>query len=289
MASEPRRRPPQQRRPAQRRRRRRTRGRSDLGARILAALPAIAFAIFITAEGGLIFAIGLFIVGAFCMAELYKLMGRAHPVPLAGYLALIGLLLAAHYGDQFQILLVYVASVPLTFLLALANPRRENISWGIAATLLGITWIGLALAHAVLLRQLHHGGALVVSVLIGTFVGDTCAYLGGRAWGSRPLAPRISPNKTWEGLIAGIVGGTLAFWGFEVAYQQYTRGTNALIIGLAVALAAPLGDLFESLIKRDLDVKDTGTLFGPHGGALDRLDAVFFTAVTGYYVALAVL
>jgi phosphatidate cytidylyltransferase len=285
MASQPRRRPPPQRRP----RRRRRRGRSDLGARIIVALPAIAFAGFITAEGGLVFAIGLFLVGALCMAELYKLMGRAHPVPLAGYLALLGLLLAAHYGDQFQILLVYVASVPVTFLLALASPHRENISWGIAATLLGITWIGLALAHAVLLRQLPHGGALVLSVLIGTFVGDTCAYLGGRAWGSRPLAPRISPNKTVEGLIAGIVGGTLAFWGFEVAYQQYTRGTNALIIGLAVALAAPVGDLFESLVKRDLDVKDTGRVFGAHGGALDRLDAVFFTAVTGYYVALAVL
>ena len=285
MASQPRRRPPPQRRPPRRRRR----GRSDLGARIIAALPAIAFAIFITAEGGLVFALGLFAIGALCMAELYKLMGRAHPVPLAGYLALLGLLLAAHFGDQFQILLVYVASVPVTFLLAVASPHRENASWGIAATLLGITWIGLALSHAVLLRQLPHGGALVVDVLIGTFVGDTCAYLGGRAWGSRPLAPRISPNKTVEGLVAGIIGGTLAFWGFEVAYQQYTRGTHALIIGLAVALAAPVGDLFESFVKRDLDVKDTGKVFGPHGGALDRLDAVFFTAVTGYYVALAVL
>ena len=235
------------------------------------------------------FTLGLFAIGALCMAELYKLMGRAHPVPLAGYLALLGLLLAAHFGDQFQILLVYVASVPVTFLLAVASPHRENASWGIAATLLGITWIGLALSHAVLLRQLPHGGALVVDVLIGTFVGDTCAYLGGRAWGSRPLAPRISPNKTVEGLVAGIIGGTLAFWGFEVAYQQYTRGTHALIIGLAVALAAPVGDLFESFVKRDLDVKDTGRVFGPHGGALDRLDAVFFTAVTGYYVALAVL
>lgn len=285
MASQPRRRPPAQRRPPRRRRR----GRSDLTARIVAALPAIAFAIFITAEGGLVFALGLFVVGMLCMAELYKLMGRAHPVPLAGYMALLGLLLAAHLGDQFQILLVYVASVPLTFLFALANPRRENVAWGIAATLLGITWIGLALSHAVLLRELPHGGALVVDVLIGTFVGDTCAYLGGRAWGQRPLAPRISPNKTVEGLVVGIIGGTLAFWGFEVAYQQYTRGTHALIIGLAVALAAPLGDLFESLIKRDLDVKDSGKVFGPHGGALDRLDAVLFTAVTGYYVALALL
>jgi phosphatidate cytidylyltransferase len=286
MASEPRRRPPADRRPPPRRRRRR--GGSDLGARLLAAAPAIAFAVFITAEGGLVFALGLFIVGALAMAELYQLMQQARPVPLAGYLALLGLLLAAHYGDQFQILLVLVASLPATFFLAVMRPRRENVSWGIAATMLGIVWIGLALAHAVLLRQLDHGGALVVDVLIGTFVGDTCAYFGGRAWGQRPLAPRISPNKTVEGLLAGIVGGTLAFWGFEVAYQQFMQGKYALIIGFAVAIAAPVGDLFESLIKRDLHVKDSGRVFGAHGGALDRLDAVFFTAVTAYYVTLAV-
>jgi phosphatidate cytidylyltransferase len=285
MASPRRRRPPSKRRPPRRRRR----GRSDLVARLVVAAPAIAFAIFITAQGGLVFAVGLLVVGMLAMAELYRLMARANPVPLAGYLALLALLLAAHYGDQFQIVLVLVASLPLTFVLALAKPDRENISWGMAATLLGIVWIGLALAHAVLLRQLPHGGALVVDVLVGTFVGDTCAYFGGRAWGQRPLAPRISPNKTVEGLVVGIVGGTLAFWGFEVAYQQFMRGSHALILGLAVALAAPLGDLFESLIKRDLNVKDSGKAFGAHGGALDRLDAVFFTAVTAYYVALALL
>jgi phosphatidate cytidylyltransferase len=254
---------------------------------VLAALPAIAFVILITARGGLVFVAGLFVVGMVCLAELYKLMGRARPVPLAGYIALLGLLLAAHYGDQFQILLVFVAAVPLTFFLAVARPRRENVAWGISATLFGITWIALALSHAVLLRELPHGGALVVDVLIGTFVGDTCAYIGGRAWGQRPLAPRISPNKTVEGLLVGILGGTLAFWGFHVAYQDaFLGGVHALVMGFAISIAAPVGDLFESLIKRDLDVKDTGTIFGPHGGALDRLDAVFFTAVTGYYMAL---
>jgi phosphatidate cytidylyltransferase len=287
MASQPRRRPEPQRRPSRRRRRR---GRSDLGARIIAALPAIAFVILITAKGGLVFVAGLFIVGAVCMAELFNLMKRGQPVPLAGYLALLGLLLAAHYGDQFQILLVFVGSIPVIFVLALARRDRENVSWGISATLLGIAWIGLALSHAVLLRQLPHGGALVVDVLIGTFVGDTCAYLGGRAWGQRPLAPRISPNKTVEGLVIGIIGGALALWGFQVAYQDaFLGGPNALILGFAVAFAAPVGDLFESLIKRDLDVKDTGKVFGPHGGALDRLDAVFFTAVTAYYVTLALM
>ena len=89
----------------------------------------------------------------------------------------------------------------------------------------------------------------------------TAAYFGGRLYGRRPLAPRISPNKTVEGLVAGVLGGTLAFW-FAGLYQDWLSGPDALLIGLAVALAAPVGDLFESLVKRDLAVKDTGSFFG---------------------------
>jgi phosphatidate cytidylyltransferase len=254
---------------------------------VLIALPGIAFAAVIVAYGGLVFTLGLFVVGMVSLAEVYRLTARVRPVSLAGYLALLGVLLAARYGGQFQILLVLMCSVPAMFILALARQRREHVAWGFAATIFGIVWIALALAHGVLLRDLPHGGGLVVDVLIGTFVADTAAYFGGRAWGSRPLAPRISPNKTVEGLITGVIGGTLAFWGFQVAYQQFMPGTHALIIGLSVALAAPFGDLFESLIKRDLDVKDSGRVFGAHGGALDRLDAVFFTVVTAYYVVVA--
>ncbi|HEX4759353.1 MAG TPA: CDP-archaeol synthase, partial [Thermoleophilaceae bacterium] len=113
------------------------------------------------------------------------------------------------------------------------------------------------------------------------------AYFGGRTWGTRALAPRISPGKTVEGLITGVLAGTGAVV-LASLYQDWFSATEAIALGICVSLAAPLGDLFESLIKRDLEVKDTGTLFGPHGGVLDRLDAVFFTAVTAYYVTLAV-
>jgi phosphatidate cytidylyltransferase len=269
--------------------RRRRRRRSDLGPRVLAALPAIAFAIFIVAEGGLVFALGLVALGVLALAELYRMMGQARPASVAGFLSLAGVVLAANYGDQFQILLALVIAVPVTFFFTLLRPRRENASWAMAVVLFGVLWIGLAFAHAVLLRKLDHGGALVVDVLIGTFVGDTCAYFGGRAWGRTPLAPRVSPNKTLEGLLTGIVGGTLAFWLFAISYQDWFPGADALLIGFCVALAAPVGDLFESLVKRDLSVKDTGRFFGAHGGVLDRLDAVFFTAVTAYYVTVAVL
>jgi phosphatidate cytidylyltransferase len=163
------------------------------------------------------------------------------------------------------------------------------VAWGLAVTIFGIVWIAVPLAHAVMLRGLPNGGGLVVDVLIGTFIGDTCAYLGGRAWGRRPLAPLISPNKTFEGLLAGVIGGTAAFWLFAVGYQDWFDELDALIMGLCVALAAPIGDLFESFVKRDLATKDTGTFFGPHGGVLDRIDAVLFSAVVGYYVATLLL
>src|SRR3954454_4094465 len=263
---------------------------NDTAARLLAAIPAIVFAIFIVSQGGLVFALGVIVLGILAQAELYTMMARVRPPSLAGFLTLVALVLAALYGGKSQVMLVLVLSVPLTFFLALARPKRENVSWAMAVTFLGIMWIGLAVAHAVFLREMDHGGGLVLDVLIGTFIGDTAAYFGGRAWGRRPIAPRLSPNKTLEGLIAGVIGGTLAFWLFAVAYQhEWFKGPDALLIGFVVALVGPIGDLFESAIKRDLDVKDTGRFFGAHGGVLDRVDAVLFTLVAGYYMAQAVL
>jgi phosphatidate cytidylyltransferase len=241
-------------------------------------------------QGGIVFTIGVLALAIVAMVELFQMMERVRPAALAGFIAAAGLCFAALYGDHYQVLLVLVASVPLTFALSLLRPRREHIAWAMGAVMLGVVWIGLPFAHAILLRRLEHGGGILLDVLIGTFLGDTCAYFAGRTWGSRPLAPRISPNKTLEGLIGGIVGGTFFFWLFAVAYQHdWFRGPDALLIGFCVALAGPVGDLFESALKRDLDVKDTGRFFGAHGGVLDRLDAVLFTVVVAYYVSRAVL
>ena len=158
-----------------------------------------------------------------------------------------------------------------------------------AITLLGTLWIGLAIAHAILLRELPHGDGIIVDVLVGTFIGDTAAYLGGRAFGTRPLAPRISPNKTVEGLVFGIVGRGARRLVRRALPGLAGRLERAAARRSASAIAAPIGDLFESKVKRDAGTKDAGTLFGAHGGALDRLDAAFFTLVAGYYVWLALL
>ena len=271
---------------AARRERPQRRQRSDLAARVLAAIPAIAFAILIVTQGGLVFALGLFGLGVVALTELYKLMERVRPVNIAGFIALAGLLGAALYGEPKHVLMVLVGAFPVVFFFSFFRPRRPNVSWAIAATLFGVFWIGLAMVHAIFLRELPEGQGLLIDVLVGTFLGDTAAYFGGRLYGRRPLAPSISPKKTVEGLIAGVLGGTAAFW-FAGLYQDWLSGPDALLIGFLVAITAPVGDLFESMIKRDLEVKDTGRLFGAHGGVLDRLDAVFFTVVVGYYAAVA--
>ena len=264
------------------------RQRSDLGARILVAIPAVAFAIVIIWQGGWVFAAGIALVALVCVHELSVMLARARPVRLAAMIAMLGLVAAGTAGHERQVLLALVATLPLTFALALAMPQRERVTASISATMLIIVWVGMGVAHAALLRGLDHGGALVLMVLLGTFVGDTFAYLGGRAFGRRKLAPAISPNKTVEGLACGIVVGTLVVFYWSQTYDgNWISSTDGLLLGLTAVLAAPVGDLFESLIKRDMGTKDTGTLFGPHGGALDRVDAALFALVAGYYVWLA--
>ncbi len=268
---------------------RRRRGRpADLGARVWIAIPAVAYALVIISLGGTVFAAGILLLGFVCVHELFRMYEGLRPVRLAGFIGLAGLAAAANWGGEHQVLLAVVAFFPVMFLLGLAMPERPEVPLtdGMMITLLGTLWVGLALAHAVLLRELPHGGGLVLAVLLGTFVGDTAAYLGGRALGTRPLAARISPSKTVEGLACGIVGAALAVWWYGLS-SEWMGGVKGIVLGVVVGVLAPLGDLFESKIKRDAGTKDAGTLFGAHGGALDRLDAAFFTLVGAYYVWLA--
>jgi phosphatidate cytidylyltransferase len=270
------------------RRERRRNQASDLGARVWIAVPAAVYAIGIIVAGGWVFALGIMVLGLVCLHELFRLYEGVRPVRLAAFLGLIGFTAAAHFGGEHQVLLATVAQFPLVFLLGLAMPERAEapLTGAMAITFLGVFWIGLAVAHAVLLRDSPHGDGIVVDVLIGTFIGDTAAYLGGRAFGTRRLAPRVSPNKTVEGLLFGVIGATLAVWCAGL-YQDWLAGWEALVLGAVVGVVAPIGDLFESKVKRDAQAKDSGTLFGAHGGALDRLDAALFTLVAGYYVWLA--
>jgi phosphatidate cytidylyltransferase len=278
----PRPRPP--RKPSRRRRGGGVRG--ETAKRILVAIPWIAFAIAIVVAGGVYFALAMIGISVLCLREYHAMTEDLRPIDRAAYVAVPALVVAAYFGTAFNVLLVLAASFPVIFAFGIDRRYRDGIVGSMGVTLLGIVWIGIPLVHAVLLRDLpDHGAALMVDVLVGTFAADTGAYATGRMFGSHRIAPTLSPNKTLEGLVGGFLIGTMAFW-FAGLYQNWLSGVDALIIGAAVAAIAPVGDLFESMLKRDLGKKDTGTLFGPHGGILDRLDAVFFTIVVGYYLSV---
>jgi phosphatidate cytidylyltransferase len=261
-------------------------GGSELTARIVVAIPAVTFASTIIALGGIWFTLAVIALGIVCLGELFDLYADIEPVRFAGFLGLVGVIVAAYAGNDLHVLLATMAVLPVLFAITLTQQRTGTL--GMALTVFGVAWIGLSLAHGVLLRGLPHGGGILVDILVGTFVGDSGAYLGGRWFGRRPLAPRVSPNKTLEGLLIGMATAVLATW-LAGTYQDWLSGGEAILLGLGVAVAAPAGDLFESFVKRDAGTKDTGRLFGAHGGALDRLDAVMFTVVVGYYVWLALL
>jgi phosphatidate cytidylyltransferase len=261
--------------------------RAETLARILWALPWIVVAVTIVAVGGELFAAAMIVFSFIGLSELFRMTDTYRPLEIVAFAAAAGMIVAAYYGDQFQIILAGVAAFPVMFLVTAARGTIEGATRSMAMTAFGVLWIGIPFAYAVLLRELPlHGGALLIDVLVATFVADTSAYAVGRLIGRHPLAPDLSPNKTIEGMIGGFIGGTAGFW-FAGLYQDWLPGMDALLMGMVIAILAPIGDLFESLIKRDLGVKDSGHVFGPHGGLLDRLDAVLFTIVAGYYLSIA--
>jgi phosphatidate cytidylyltransferase len=260
---------------------------SGLAARVAVAIPAAAVAIGGDYLGGWVWAALMLVLGLTALHELYRLLVRWRPVPAVGFAAVIAMIIVARLIGQSDVLLVAVCALPVLFVILLMR-GSPGMTMAVAGTLLGIYWLAFAFAHAVLLRQLPHGGGVMLDVMIGTFLGDTGAYAGGRLFGHRPLAPQVSPHKTVEGLVCGMLVTVVAVLVMGLFQPWLTRG-DAIALGCAFAVLGPLGDLFESAIKRDADTKDAGSLFGAHGGALDRLDAVIFAVVAGYYIWRALL
>jgi phosphatidate cytidylyltransferase len=270
------------RRRAQRSRRRNS--MSDLGARLWVAVPAIAYAILIVAAGGAIFAAGIVLLGLICLHELFRMYDGLRPVRLAGFLGLIGLAAAAHFGGEHQVLLATVAFFPLLFLIGLAMPERSDapLTDAMALTVLGTLWVGLAIAHAILLRELPHGDGIVIDILVGTFLGDTAAYLGGRTLGDPPLALRVRPTRRSRGLAFGHRSAAARRL-VRRLYRNGLGGWKRSCLGVVVgARRAPArGPLRVEGQARRGD-RDAGTLFGRTAGALDRLDAALVLARAGY-------
>ncbi|MHB8760793.1 MAG: phosphatidate cytidylyltransferase [Coriobacteriia bacterium] len=154
-------------------------------------------------------------------------------------------------------------------------------------TLFGAVYIGFTLAHVVLIREFEAGTMLALTMIVSIWVNDSFAYVAGTALGRHRLAPRISPRKSWEGLVAGTVG-TTAVWTASTLLPGVDLPVGwRIAIGLAASLAAVIGDLAESRIKREVGVKDSGSLLPGHGGYLDRFDSFIMVAIVTHYMLFA--
>ena len=219
--------------------------------------------------------------------ELYVMARSLRPLVLAAYAGALATLLGAELGGAEWMLGGFMLTLLLAFLLYGIAETRQTATVTMSATILGVAWIGLGLGHLLLLRDVpEHGRLAVFTVLIAVFADDTAAYLIGRLVGRHKLAPSLSPGKTWEGFVAGTVAAiAVAF--FALYEQDFLTIPESIVLGAAVALAGAAGDLFESALKRDLEVKDSGQLLGGHGGMLDRIDSLLFAAVAAFYVVIA--
>jgi phosphatidate cytidylyltransferase len=197
-------------------------------------------------------------------------------------------LLEAHFNPDLLTPLLITSAIVLSLIGLLTRRQKEGTFSSWAWTIAGILYIGWLLSHLVALRGLNSGRNWVFLVLFVTWVSDTTAFLVGRRFGRHKLAPAISPSKTWEGTIGGICGGiavsTLFF--APTSFQLPLSSGQAILLGALTSILGQVGDLVESLLKRNLGVKDSGRLMPGHGGILDRIDSLIFAGIVVYYFAL---
>ncbi len=180
-------------------------------------------------------------------------------------------------GQAAGLTLLVVAAL----LRSLFDPRRRDVLGTVSRTVLLGAWLGGLASFAMLLRAMDGPIVLLATVIGATVAGDTAAYLVGSRLGRRPIAPSVSPNKTWEGLIGGLVGASLLA-ALVLPLDGSSSALRGAVVGGLVGLAGFLGDLLASMVKRDLGVKDLGRLLPGHGGVLDRVDALLLALPVGY-------
>ncbi|MGB8645794.1 MAG: phosphatidate cytidylyltransferase [Anaerolineae bacterium] len=253
-----------------------------LRTRILTALILIPLVVGTTLLGG--WWLFLLMGGGFilCGHEYFTMVraGGYRPERALGVVLVALLLLDAMLGWR-QAPLILVAAVVLPPAWEFRRTDHEGFLASWALTVLGVLYIGVLGSYLFTLRALPDGAALLGFTLMATWSSDGAAFGVGIAMGRRPFFHHISPKKTWEGAIGGVVGAAIAFGVLMSIY-----GFNPLLSfigGIGVGIAATVGDLTESLIKRQVAVKDSGSLLAGHGGVLDRLDSTFFAVVFAFY------
>lgn len=265
---------------------------ADFAVRVVSAVILVLIIVILLWWGEIPFTVGIALIALGGLWEFYSTFSRHGYKP--------AMLLSMAVGSAFPVIAFFVRDsqdlAPLALTLALYVPvlfawcifRRgsESPTTDISVSLLGVVMVGFCLAHFVLMLGLDPDIPWTVpfTIIVMVWISDAVAYLAGSAIGRHKMAPRISPGKSWEGFIAGTVAVFIAAYILHITVNR-----DWLSLGVAMELAAivcvfaPLGDLSESTVKRELGIKDMSSLIPGHGGIMDRFDSMFFTAAVSYY------
>jgi len=245
-----------------------------------------------------VFMVFFTIAGLLILGEAYRMSrpNGTEPNVWLGYLVYLALVGDYLLGDGDNLGAILIVSILILMTWEMFR-KKPHVMENVASTFFAASFVGLAMSTFILLQQLgyegqggHLGGYAVLTVFIGVWSCDTLAYFVGSAIGKHKIFPRVSPNKSWEGSIAGLIGSLIAL--LLIVRAGWLPGldyTDALMLGLITGVAGQLGDFAESLVKRDVGVKDSSNLLPGHGGAWDRLDSILFAAPLSYlYLTLVV-
>ncbi|MFH1239198.1 MAG: phosphatidate cytidylyltransferase [bacterium] len=252
--------------------------------RIMVALFGIPLILFLIYLGSVPFLGLVLLIVALGLSEFYSLVQKHGYVPfkVIGVLTAMILVLSVYLNMDTKIFLT--TFILLLFLMRLYTLKIEGAILDISITVLGVIYVGWLISYLISLRQLPFWGReYTYLVFITTWSVDNGAYVVGMTMGKHKAIPQISPHKSSEGMIGGIIGGFLAVLAAKWLFIPHLDYIHCLGIGLALGIIGQLGDLSESLLKRDAQVKDTSNFLPGHGGILDRFDSLLFTAPALYY------
>ena len=237
--------------------------------------------------------LGATIWAIIALVEFFKLVKnydkRVQPLTFIGIVWAAALLCGPHFSSYISQLTIFTGGAIITLIWLIFKKNKESafLSW--AWTIAGVTYTGLLLSYLIALRLLSDGRDWVFLALFATFASDSMAYFIGSLLGKRRLAPSISPSKTWEGAIGGILGGVAVSLLVVFFFDLPVSWPVTIILGALISIVGQSGDLVESIFKRNVSAKDSGRTVPGHGGCLDRMDSVVFAVILVYfYVKLTI-
>lgn len=264
-------------------------GRDVQTAAVVGAALAIGFLVLVSIKpaAALVMVTAVMVLAA---AEFFAAVRKPgfSPPTILGLAAVAAMPLATYWRGETAMTLVLVLTLVFGMLWYVAGVSSERPVANLAVTMLAVVWIGVFGSFGALMLQQPDGGGMMIAAILVAVAHDVGAFFGGRQFGRTPMST-ISPNKTVEGLVAGIVASilTAAIVVFTLGISDFSENfLHVLLLGIVVGLVTPLGDLAESMVKRDLRIKDMGAMLPGHGGVLDRFDGILFALPATWYLWL---